>query len=109
MLPKNVNINIYRTVILPVAGYETWDAILREVHRFEIRVLTNMFGLKKEKGAVNWMKLHHEKLCCSPQIIRMIKSRRITSAKCVPVWKRRIYIAYRLLVGKREEMVTRKT
>jgi hypothetical protein len=51
---KNLKIQIYKTVILPVAlyGCETWSLTLREEHRlrvFENRVLRRMFGPKMEE------------------------------------------------------------
>jgi hypothetical protein len=49
LLPKKVNINIYRTVILTVVGCDAWAAILRKGHRFESRVLTKILGLKMEQ------------------------------------------------------------
>ena len=48
LLPKNLKIKIYRTVILPVVlyGYETWSLTLREERRmrvFENRALRKVF------------------------------------------------------------------
>jgi hypothetical protein len=51
---------------------------LREEHR--LRVLRRIFRLKRHEVTGGWRKLHNEellKLCSSPSIIRMIKSRRI--------------------------------
>ncbi len=49
LVPKNLKIKIYRTIILPVVlcGCETWSLTLREEHRlrvFENRVLRRIFG-----------------------------------------------------------------
>jgi hypothetical protein len=47
---------------------------------FENRVLSRIFGPKREKVTGGWRKLHNEELhnlYSSPSIIRMIKSRRI--------------------------------
>jgi hypothetical protein len=47
---------------------------------FENRVLRRIFGPKRDEVTGNWSKLHNEdlrKLYSSPNIIRMIKSRRI--------------------------------
>jgi len=48
MLPKTLNINIHKTIILPLLyGCETWSFTLREKHRlgvFENRVLRRIFG-----------------------------------------------------------------
>jgi len=86
LLSKNININIYRTLILPVVMYgcETWSLILREEHRlrvFENRVLRRVFGPKRDEVTGEWWKLHNEELndlYCSPSIFRVIKSRRWT-------------------------------
>ena len=52
LLSKNLKIEIYRTIILPVVlyGYETWSLTLREERRlrlFENRVLKRIFGPKR--------------------------------------------------------------
>jgi hypothetical protein len=47
---------------------------------FENRVLRRIFGLKIDEVTGDWRKLHYEelyKLYSSPNIIRMIKSRRM--------------------------------
>jgi hypothetical protein len=53
LLPKNVKIKIYRTLILPAVlyGCETWLRTLREESRlrgFENRVLRRIFGPKRD-------------------------------------------------------------
>jgi hypothetical protein len=68
------------------------------------RVLRNIFGQKREEMTGDWRKLRNEELhnlYCSPNIIRMIKSRRMRWAGHVArmVEKRN---AYRILVGKPE-------
>jgi hypothetical protein len=56
---------------------------LREEHRlrvFENRVLRRIFGPKRDHVTGDWRKLHNEELhnlYSSPNIIRMIKSRRM--------------------------------
>jgi hypothetical protein len=47
---------------------------------FENSVLRRIFGPKREEVAGGWMKLHNEeldKLYASPNIMRMVKSRRM--------------------------------
>jgi hypothetical protein len=47
---------------------------------FENRVLTRIFGPKRDEVTGEWKKLHNEELndpYCSPYIIQMIKSRRM--------------------------------
>jgi hypothetical protein len=76
---------MYRTVMLPVVlcGCETWSVRLREEHRlrvFENRVLRGIFGSKRDGVTGEWRRLHNEELndlYSSPNIIRVIKSRRM--------------------------------
>jgi hypothetical protein len=47
---------------------------------FENRVLRRIFGPKRDEVTGDWRKLHNEEfhaLYCSPNIIRMFKSRRM--------------------------------
>jgi hypothetical protein len=82
---QNVEVKIYKTIILPVVlyGCETWSVTLREEHRlrvFENRVLRRIFGPKRDEVMGEWRKLHNRELCnlsSSPHIIRQIKSRRM--------------------------------
>jgi hypothetical protein len=67
LLPKNVKIRIYKTIILSMAlhGYETWSLTLREEHRlrvFENRVLRRIFGPKRDEMTREWGKLHNEEV-----------------------------------------------
>ena len=85
LLSKYTNIKIYRTIILPVVSYEceTWSPTLREEHRLKLsenRVLRRIFGPKRDGVAGEWRKLHNEELndlYCSPNIVRVKKSRRM--------------------------------
>jgi hypothetical protein len=85
LLPKNVKVRTYKTIILPVVlyGCEKWSLTLREKHKlrvFENRVLRRIFGPKKVEVKGGWKKLHNEELhnlYSSPSIIRIIKSRRM--------------------------------
>jgi len=64
-------------------GCETWSLTLREECRlrvFENRVLRRLFGRKRDEVTGGWRKLHNEELndlYCSPNIVRVIKSRRM--------------------------------
>ena len=83
LLCKNLNIKIYRNIILPVVlcGCETWSLTLREEHRlrvFENRVLRRVFGPKRDELTGEWRKLHNEELndlYSLPNIVRVVKSR----------------------------------
>jgi len=71
---------------------------------FEERVL-RIFGPKWDGGAWEWRKLHNEKLnvlYCSPNIVRVIKWRRMRWARHVARIGVRKYV-YRVLVGKPEQ------
>jgi len=69
---------------------------------FENRVLRRIFGLKKDEVTGEWRKLHNEELndlYCSPNIVLVVKSRRMIWAGHVArVGERRGL--YRFLVGK---------
>jgi hypothetical protein len=64
-------------------GCETWFQTLREEQRlrvFENRVLSRIFGPKRDEVTGDWRKLHHEEvhtLYSSPGKISVIKSRRM--------------------------------
>jgi hypothetical protein len=109
LLSKNVNSKIYRTIILPVVFYgcETWWLSLREECRlrvFENRVLGGIFGPKREEVTWEWRRLHNKEfyaLYSSPNIIRVMKSRRVRWAGHVARMGERRG-AYTVLVGKPE-------
>ena len=83
LLSKKLKIKIYRTIILPVVlyGCETWSLTLREECRlrvFENRVLSRVFGPKRDEVTGEWRKLHNEELSdlySLPNIVRVVKSR----------------------------------
>jgi hypothetical protein len=82
LLSKNVNINIFRTVILPVVlyGCESWFVTFREEHRlrvFENRVLRRIPRPKRDEVIREWRKLHNDELYCSPNIVWVTKYRRM--------------------------------
>ena len=67
LLSKNINMKIYRIIILPVVlyGYDSWSLTLREERRlrvFENRVLRMIFGSKRDEVTGEWRKLHNEEL-----------------------------------------------
>jgi hypothetical protein len=69
---------------------------------FENRVLRRIFGPKKHEVTGGWRKLHNEELYnlyFSPNIIRMIKSRRMKWTGHVARMGAKLN-AYRILVGK---------
>jgi hypothetical protein len=84
LISKNLKIKIYKTVILPVVlhGCETWSLTLREEHRLRVsenRELRRIFGPKREEDGPR-RKLHNDELhnlYSSPNIVRVIKSRRM--------------------------------
>jgi hypothetical protein len=107
LLPKNIKIKIYRTIILPVGFYgcETWSLTLREEHRlrlFQNRVLRRIFGPKTDDITGDWRRQHKEEvydLYSSPNTILVIKSRRMRCAGRVACMGERRG-AYRIFVGE---------
>jgi hypothetical protein len=99
---------MYKTVILAVVlyGCETWSLTLREEHRLRVfgnRVLRRIFGPKREEDG-SWRKLHNDELqnlYSSPNIVMVIKSRRMESAGHVARMGEGRGV-YRVLVGRRE-------
>jgi hypothetical protein len=93
---RNLKIKIYRTIILPVVlyGCETLSLTLREKRRlrvFENRVLRRVFRPKRNEVTGEWRMLHNEKLnglYSSPNIVRVVKSRRMRWAGMWCVWGR---------------------
>jgi len=85
LLSKNLKIKLYRTIILPAVlyGCETWSQTLREEKRlrmFENMVLRRIFEPRRDEVTGEWKRLHNEKLndlYSSPNIVRVIKSRRM--------------------------------
>ena len=94
-------------IILPVVwyGYEFWSLTLGDERRprvFENRVLKRIFGPKGNELTLEWRKLHNGELndlCCSKNIVRVMKSRKMIWAGHVACMEERIG-AYRDLVGK---------
>ena len=109
LLHKNLKIKIYRTIILPVVlyGCETWSLTLREERKlrlFENMVLRRIFGPRREEVMGERRRLHNEELndlYCSPNIVRVIKSRIMRWAGHVARMGEERGV-YRVLVGKLE-------
>jgi len=109
LLSKNLKIKIYRTIILPVVlyGCETWLLTLREERKlrvFENMVLRRIFGPRRDEVMGEWRRLHNEELnglYSSPNIVRVIKSRRMRWAGNVAHMGEERGV-YRVLVGKPE-------
>jgi hypothetical protein len=104
-----IKIKIYRTIILPVVlyGCESWSLTLREecgLRVFENKVLWRIFGPKRDEVTWEWRRLHNKELYAlysSPNIIRVIKSRKLRWAgHAARMGERRV--AYRAVVGKPE-------
>ena len=104
LLSKNLKIKIYRTVILPVVlyGCETWPLTLGEERK--LRVLRKIFRPRRDEVMGEWRRLHNEELndsYSSPNIVRVIKSRRMGWAGHVARMGEERGV-YRVLVGKLE-------
>jgi hypothetical protein len=106
-MSRNTKIKIYRTIILLVVEYgcETWSLTIRKEPRlrvFENRVLRTMFEPKRGEIIGGLRKLHNDELHnlpSSPDIIRMIKSRRMRWAWHVARMGEEMK-SYRFLAGK---------
>ena len=109
LLSKNFKIKIYRIRILPVVlyGCETWSLTLREERKlrvFENMVLRTIFGPRRDEVTGEWRRLHNEELndlYSSPNIVRVIKSRRMRWTGHVARMGEERGV-YRVLVGKPE-------
>jgi hypothetical protein len=109
LLSRKLKVKIYKTIILPVVlyGCETWSLTLREEHRlrvFENRVVRRIFGPTRDEVTGKWSTLHNgelHNLYSSPDIIRQIKSRRMSWAGHVARMGEGRNV-YRGLVGKPE-------
>jgi hypothetical protein len=109
LLSKTLKINIYRSIILPMAlyGCETWLLTLREERRlcvFENGVLRRVFGPKKDEVTGEWRKLHNEELrdlYSLPNIVWVVKSRSLWWPRHVARMREGSGV-HRVLVGKSE-------
>jgi len=94
---------------LPVVlyGCETWSLTLREERKlrvFENMVLRRIFGRRRDEVTGELRRLHNEELndlYCSPNIVRVINSRRMRWAGHVARMGEERGL-YRVLVGKQE-------
>jgi len=90
-----------------MCGCETWSLTLREEARLralENRVLRRIFGSKRDEVTGEWRKLPNEELndlYSSPNIVRVIKSRRMRWAGHVARMGEGRGV-YRVMVGKPE-------
>jgi len=100
---------VFLTIILPVGlyGRETWPLTLREERKlrmFENMVLRRIFGSGTDGVTGEWRRWHNEELndlYSSPNIVRVIKSRRMTWAGHGARMGEERGV-YRVLVGKPE-------
>jgi hypothetical protein len=108
LISNHLKIKIYKTVIFPVVlyGCETWSLALREEQRlrvFENSLWRRISGPKREEDG-SWGKFHNDELhslYSSPNIVRMIKSRRMRWAGHVARMGEGRGV-YRVLVGRPE-------
>jgi len=109
LLSKNLKIEIYRTIILPVVlyGCEAWSLTLREERKLRLSenmVLRRIFGPKRDEVTGEWRRLHNEELndlYSSPNTVRVIKSRRMRWVEHVARMGEERGV-YRVFVGKPE-------
>jgi len=76
----------------------------RKLKVFENKVLRRIFGPRRYEGTGKWRRLHNEELndlYSSPNIVRVIKSRRMKWAGHVAHMGEKM-VVYRVLVGKPE-------
>ena len=107
-LRHSLHLTIYRIWInVRLPTYYSWSLALREERRlkvYENRVLRGIFGSKRDEVTGEWRKLHNEELTdlyCSPNIVRVIKTRRMRwTGYVAPMGERRG--VFKVSVGKSE-------
>ena len=98
-------VTLFHIVVL--YGCETWSLTLREERKlrvFENMVLRRIFGPRRDEVTGEWRRLHNDELndlYCSPNIVGVIKSRRMGWAGHVARMGEERGV-YRVLVGKPE-------
>jgi hypothetical protein len=100
-MSKNLETKICRTIILPVlCGCDTWSCTLRDEHRlrvFENRLPVKIFESKREEEAGSQRRSHNEELhnlYNSPNIVRVIKSKRMRWAGHIACMGKMICVRY---------------
>jgi hypothetical protein len=107
LLSKNINLKIYRSIILPVVlyGRAIWSLTLRKQQRLLLnRARRKILGPNAEEVTGDWRRLHKEALYdlqSSPNVIRVTKSRRMRWAGNVTHMVERRGV-HRVLVGRPE-------
>jgi len=109
LLYKNVKIQIWRPIILPVL-YATWSLTFMEERRLRVLAIgvLRIFGPKKGEVKCKRRKLHNEELndlYSSPIIFQVIKSRRMRWTEPVARMGERRRV-YRVLVVKLRKETT---
>jgi hypothetical protein len=108
MISTNMEINIYRSIILSVVlyGCESWSLTLREERRLRVsgnRRLRRNFGPKRDEATEEWRKLHNEGLYnLFTEYCSVVKLRGMTWASHVARMDERRDV-YRNMVGKPKE------
>ena len=92
-------------LLVVLYGCETWlltSGAERRLRVFENRVLRKICGRRRDGVTGEWRKLHNEELndlYCSPNTVRVIKSRRMRWAGHIARMEERRGV-YRVLVGE---------